>query len=224
MGSQVQKHINHLIWIGYLNKRNYISHIEEFIKYIGPTFGVRSLKNLSRKHINAYKEYLVTRGIEDSIIFDKVNSVLYIIIRVSKTKLNLVNRQRLYPMKITCPYCYATTRFLERRQVLNSGEGNIYICTNYPKCEAYVGVHTNSVVPLGSLANKKLRVLRKQCHYYFDRIYKQRSLEGYAYAKHKTYKWLSDNMAIPLDKTHIGMFGIEECRKAIDICKKSHNT
>lgn len=47
-----------------------------------------------------------------------------------------------------------------------------------------------------------------------------RSFQGYRFARYKAYKWLSDNMMVPLDKTYIGMFGIEECRKDIDICIK----
>ncbi|WP_113675887.1 zinc-finger-containing protein [Vallitalea guaymasensis] len=222
LGNQVQKYVNMFIENGYLNKNKYITHLEEFVKYISIAFGVKSLKNISNKHIESYKKYLISKEIDDNIIFDIINSILYILIPVPNSKLNSLNNSRKKPINLTCPYCNSGTNFIERRKVFSGGEGNIYICLNYPECNSYVGVHKNTVIPLGSLANKELRLLRKECHYYFDYLYRKKAKQGYCFAKNKAYKWLSDAMMIQLDKAHIGMFGIEECNRAIYICKKNY--
>lgn len=220
LGYQVQKYINRFKKEDYLDKNKYITHVEEFVQYVGPQFGVQKLKNISKKHINDYKNYLITKEIDDNSIFDKANSILYIIMHVPDSKLNPLNNSLEKPINITCPYCSSNARFVERRKVFPLGEGYIYICSNYPTCNAYVGVHMNRVIPLGSMANKELRLLRKQCHKYFDYLHRKKAAKGYAFSKNKAYKWLSDVMMIPLDKAHIAMFGIEECNRAIEICRK----
>ncbi|MFB5268120.1 zinc-finger-containing protein [Paenibacillus enshidis] len=39
---------------------------------------------------------------------------------------------------------------------------------------AYVGVHDGTDIPLGRLANRELRELKKQCHALFDPVWKNK--------------------------------------------------
>jgi hypothetical protein len=74
---------------------------------------------------------------------------------------------------ITCPYCNSKAElkdasFIYRR----SGYGMIYLCSNHPVCDAYVGVHENSTRPKGSLADFDLRELRKKVHAILDPLWR----------------------------------------------------
>lgn len=67
---------------------------------------------------------------------------------------------------IRCPYCGGTAVLRDAFFVYgrNSHGGQIYVCSHYPKCNAYVGVHTGTLIPNGSLADKELRKKRIQAH------------------------------------------------------------
>lgn len=40
-------------------------------------------------------------------------------------------------------------------------------------------------------------------------------------ARTQAYRWLSKQLRIPFDQCHFGMFGKEECRRAIELCRSS---
>ena len=76
------------------------------------------------------------------------------------------------PMR--CPYCGSPV-------VLRSADGIyhdnrrgtwLYVCRNYPQCDAYVRVQPGTDIPVGTMADRKLRALRAEAHRYFDRLYK----------------------------------------------------
>ena len=85
--------------------------------------------------------------------------------------------------------------------------GKIYLCR---KCDAYVGCHNGTDQSLGRLANARLRHAKKIAHSYFDRIWK----DGYM-SRTNAYTWLSNQLGIPKEYTHIGMFKIETCNRVI---------
>ena len=88
----------------------------------------------------------------------------------------------------------------------------IYLC---PCCHAYVGVHKGTNIPLGRLADTELRGWKAAAHAVFDPLWKR----GGPFDGHRdfAYQWLSARMGLPEGKTHIGMFDVQECKKAIDI-------
>ena len=125
-----------------------------------------------------------------------------------KTK-NLKNID-VYPIPTVCPYCGCNVVFTSNAEVYGKkyGNGMCYKCTN---CDAYVGVHTGTHIPLGRLANKKLRELKKQCHDAFDVFWKTKRERSVA------YQWLADELNIPLKSCHFGWFDEEMLLKALDI-------
>ena len=86
----------------------------------------------------------------------------------------------------------------------------IYLCSNYPTCDSYVGVHTGTDKPLGRMANAELREWKKRAHEVFDDLWKSKR-----YSRHKAYRLASDMMGIPFDETHIGMFDVKQCQDLI---------
>lgn len=86
---------------------------------------------------------------------------------------------------------------------------------NYPACDSYVRVQKGTNIPLGTLANKKLRELRKEAHRYFDMLYKTGLI-----TKTSAYEWLSGTLSRPLEYAHIGMLGEYDCQIVIEESKK----
>jgi ssDNA-binding Zn-finger/Zn-ribbon topoisomerase 1 len=118
-----------------------------------------------------------------------------------------------------CPYCGSKAELRNSSIIYGKDYGMMYICNNYPLCDSYVGIHKRSFKPLGTLANKELRLLRSQAHTYFDAIWKYRKKQGDRYARKKGYKWLSKKLNTKLKYTHIGMFDKNRCNKVIELCE-----
>lgn len=66
---------------------------------------------------------------------------------------------------------------------------------------------------MGTPANKALRIARRMAHQTFDPIWKSRRM-----TRSEAYRWLSKQMRLPPEKTHIGMFDQEQCGQVIRIC------
>ena len=76
-----------------------------------------------------------------------------------------------------CPYCRERAILCDAMAVYGpayEGRFNVWVCSNYPSCDAYVGVHANSpdAAPMGSLANPALRKLRRQTGEAFAALWK----------------------------------------------------
>ena len=86
-----------------------------------------------------------------------------------------------------CPYCGAISylRSAEGIYIDNSKNAMLYVCKNYPACDAYVRVHPGTTIPMGTLANRKVRALRAEAHKYFNKIY----LRGIM-SREDAYEWL----------------------------------
>ncbi len=120
-----------------------------------------------------------------------------------------------------CPYCGSSVVFRSADGIYrdNTNGTMLYVCSNYPECDAYVRVHEGTKIPVGSMANKKLRSLRKTAHEYFDQLYQSGIM-----SKQEAYQWLAELLAVPISEAHIGYLGeyycnlvIEECRKQLEL-------
>ena len=123
---------------------------------------------------------------------------------------------------MNCPYCGAEAHLRDATVIYHSNKaksyGKMWVCSNYPKCDAYVGCHPGTEIPLGRLANARLRELKKEAHRQFDPIWKSGLM-----TRKDAYKWLSDMLQIDLDDCHIGMFDIKMCQRVIHLCRKQDN-
>jgi hypothetical protein len=109
-----------------------------------------------------------------------------------------------------CRYCGSQVIFTQNKF------GFIYKCI---KCDAYVGVHKKTQVPLGTLANKELRHWRGMAHIHFDLLWKYKKFEMKdKNGRHKAYAWLAKEMGIKKNDCHIARFDIDECQRVIEIC------
>lgn len=117
--------------------------------------------------------------------------------------------------KVHCDYCGGLAEYVDSAEIYNgTSYGMIYLCR---PCRAYVGVHKGTNRPLGRLADAQLRYWKKKAHDAFDPIWKYGNPHG---GRNGAYAWLAKQMGLPKEKTHIGMFDVEQCKQVIDIVNK----
>lgn len=111
-----------------------------------------------------------------------------------------------------CPYCHKAAVKVGGNIVYphrpDLFDRTMWFCRD---CDAWVGCHRNTSIPLGRLANAELRVLKMAVHSCFDTLW-----QGGWMSRHDAYAWLSKVMNKPRRETHIGMFNEDECREAIN--------
>lgn len=113
---------------------------------------------------------------------------------------------------VYCDYCGRQTKYVDSKLVYGRSYGKIYYCGD---CNAWVGVHKGTDKPLGRLADAQLRYWKKQAHAAFDPLWQYGKFKGY---RNAAYAWLAGQMNLPVEKTHIGMFDVGQCKRAIQIC------
>ena len=88
--------------------------------------------------------------------------------------------------------------------------GNIHQCQN---CNARVGCHKGTKRPLGSVANETLRLKRMETHHVFDSFWRRKGM-----TRTQAYRWLAKKLDLPVKRTHIGGFEMDQCQMTIDLC------
>lgn len=125
------------------------------------------------------------------------------------------NNQTLKSMR--CPYCGGPVRLRSAEGIYKNGGSDVllYVCSNYPKCDSYVRVHEGTIIPVGNLANAKLRTLRRTAHQHFDKLHETGLMK-----KEDAYSWLAYTLHLPPSQTHIGYFSEYYCTLVITECDK----
>ena len=81
-------------------------------------------------------------------------------------------------------------------------------------CEATVGLHPFTNIPLGTLATKvmrKARIAAKEAFY--------AAMTAKGLTKDEGYAWLTKTLELKSAKEcHIGLFGVEQCKKVVQVC------
>ena len=118
-----------------------------------------------------------------------------------------------------CPYC-------GRRSVLRLAEyvygdntitpgSMLYVCSGYPSCNAYVGVHEGTKKPKGTLADSELRSKRIRAHRAMNSL-----IDSGCMCKNGVYAWLSCSLNLPPEETHIGYFSDYQSEQTILECER----
>lgn len=129
-----------------------------------------------------------------------------------------------------CPYCFRITFSGWSKDIYDMTGNGLYapygklsgrafkLCKG---CSSYVGCHSDTGVPYGDVANHYDRVLRRKAHGFFDTLWKVKvELTGIrrSEARSKAYLWLSNEMELPIENTHIAMFYGPTTIQCIEIC------
>ena len=119
-----------------------------------------------------------------------------------------------YPIPTTCVYCNHEVVLTSNAEIYGReyGDGKVYLCRS---CKASVGCHPGTIIPLGRLANQRLKNLKKLAHNYFDPIWKHKK-------RYRTecYKELAKKLEIPVEHCHFGWFDEPTLMRAIEILKR----
>ena len=116
---------------------------------------------------------------------------------------------------VICDYCGRPAKLVNSSIVYNGQDhGMIWLCS---QCRAWVGVHKGTIEPLGRLANAELRKQKRLAHAAFDTLWRGKEKHTRRWA----YEWLAEEMGLPQEQTHIGMFDVDQCKEVIRICKEA---
>ncbi len=96
------------------------------------------------------------------------------------------------------------------------GSGYCYYCLD---CGAYVGTHKpRPREAMGLLADEPMRKGKKMCHALFDPIWQGQ--KNSHRARENAYRWLAEQMRIPVESCHFGYFDIHQLRQAYRILRQ----
>lgn len=113
------------------------------------------------------------------------------------------------PAPTCCPYCEGPVALVSNAEVYGREYGAwpyLYLCR---ACDAYVGLHPDTDIPLGKLADRELREARKESKGVFQSLSARQG-----WSRTEAYKWLADRMGIPVGECHFGWFDLERCEQA----------
>lgn len=114
------------------------------------------------------------------------------------------------PKPTACPYCKSKVKLVNNQEVYGRSIGLwpfVYVCQS--SCDAHVGVHADTDIPLGILANKELRAAKQVAKQSFHAMMYRCGMSRQA-----AYKWLAEKMGIPLSHTHYGWFTLTQVQQA----------
>ncbi len=120
-----------------------------------------------------------------------------------------------------CEKCLVPANLLTSSEAIYGKDyGPVWVCGNFPACDARCGCHPGSHRPLGTLADRHTRNMRKAVHNAFDPLWKRGTIK-----RSRAYETLAERMGIEVFNCHVGMFTVDQCRQALRIiprlCKKS---
>ena len=120
------------------------------------------------------------------------------------------------PVPTACSCCGGQVELVENSLIYN---GHSYGCWPYAylclDCRAYVGLHPDTDLPLGTLADEPLRKARNSCKQPFERIWR-----GGLMTRKNAYRWLASCMGMTADECHFGLFNVEQCEQARRHCEQ----
>lgn len=85
----------------------------------------------------------------------------------------------------------------------------IWFCQD---CRASVGCHVNTAYPLGRMADRKTKELRKKAHEVFDRLWKSELV-----TRDRAYIWLAHELKIDPATCHIAWLSKDQLKLAMQL-------
>jgi uncharacterized protein DUF3268 len=125
----------------------------------------------------------------------------------------------------TCPYCGNAAELVTGKEVYGPRkltwlhDKRYWLCR---PCEAWVGVHDGTIIPLGRLADKELRIAKQSAHAVFDPLWEAKMRrDGCSKTKARgaAYKWLAEQLGIDPADCHIGMMDVPTINRVVRICR-----
>lgn len=121
-------------------------------------------------------------------------------------------RDRL-PPPTACPYCGGPVELVANDLIYGRKYGRwpyAYLCE---PCDAYVGLHPVTDLPLGTLADAETRKARKRAKEPFMRLVDAR----FAGDRVAAYAWLAEQLRIDPRLCHFAMFSADRCAAVLAV-------
>ena len=120
-------------------------------------------------------------------------------------------------INIKCSYC-GSRAYLRPSSVVygdhtDDAGSKLYVCARYPACDAYVAAHRNTLLPMGTLADRNLRRKRMEAHSELNRL-----IASGLMTRKQAYRWLQVQLGLPESMAHIAMFSEYLCDRVIALC------
>lgn len=119
------------------------------------------------------------------------------------------------PVPTECRYCGAKVELAKNSTIYGREVGDwpwVYKCT---RCDAHVGLHPYTGIPMGTLANKELRAARQAAKAVFNRKWQSQIM-----TREQAYGWLAKQLGVPIQRCHIGWFDVAICQEIVQICTR----
>lgn len=129
------------------------------------------------------------------------------------------------PAPTSCPHCGAGVELVKNSFVYAGREYGdwpwVYVCSKLgTTCDAYVGLHPFTAIPLGTLANAEEREYRKRAKSLFNPCWEAGPVQERFQRRTAAYAWLAEAMGISTAECHFGMFDVARCEAAISILRE----
>lgn len=120
---------------------------------------------------------------------------------------------------IKCPYCNSQAflrpaSYIGKTAPVYAG-AKFYVCARYPACDSYVRAHDFNHLPMGTLANPKLRRKRRDAHIAMEQLWNKNYM-----TRKEAYRWLQTQFGIPAADAHIAKFSEIRCDQVIEMCNR----
>lgn len=127
------------------------------------------------------------------------------------------------PRPLLCDYCSGPVRLISNSEIYGTEYGDwpyAYACSS---CDAYVGLHNDTDLPLGTMADKETRDARKLAKEPFQKLWMIGNRDGRYARRTKAYAWLASAIQIPAEECHFSMFDQERAEQAHRLCQNLLN-
>lgn len=125
------------------------------------------------------------------------------------------------PPPIFCHHCGSRVEIKHHEEVYGK------VCSEWPwvyrcadempgvECDAMVGMHPFTNIPLGTLATKPLREARQRAKALFEPLWINE--HDRIQSRARAYGWLAEQLGIPQEECHFGWFDLAQCARVIEI-------
>lgn len=115
------------------------------------------------------------------------------------------------PIPKCCPYCHSSVAVAENKVIYGKPVGEwpyVYLCQN-ADCKSYVGIHPETDIPLGTLANAQTRTARIRARDLFNSYL----LGTCKMTRTEAYSWLAGRLGIAVAGCHFAWFDLATCTR-----------
>lgn len=114
------------------------------------------------------------------------------------------------PAPERCQHCGGPVALVRNSVIYGRDYGEWPWAFHCAPCDAYVGLHPFTGIPLGTLATRPIREARQKAKAAFNPLWQTGEM-----SRSDAYAWASRVLDLPPAATHIGMFDVAACDRLI---------